>query len=124
MKIIKKAPILLLLLLVVLAILPVLNGYFAEKEIRSFFRRSPLGEKAVRSYDKGYLKSYCSVEFDALDLLKGDLDENQREQCTGVLTSVVMRSCALSIRSLTTPFTAWGSLSTYWGFMAVLTLPS
>lgn len=92
MKIIKKAPILLLLLLVVLAILPVLNGYFAEKEIRSFFRRSPLGEKAVRSYDKGYLKSYCSVEFDALDLLKGYLDENQREQFTGVLTSVVMRS--------------------------------
>ncbi|MBR5901412.1 hypothetical protein IKZ40_03605, partial [bacterium] len=92
MKIIKKAPILLLLLVVVLALLPVLNGYFAEKEIRSFFQRSPLGEEAVRSYDKGYLKSYCLVEFNALDLLKGYLDENQKEQFMGVLTSVVMRS--------------------------------
>ena len=92
MKIIRKAPVFVVLLLAVLALLPCLNGYLAEREIRSFFRRSPLGEEAVRSYDKGYLKSFCLVEFNALELMNGYLDENQKERFMGVLTSVVLRS--------------------------------
>ena len=92
MKIMRKAPLLLILLLAVLAVLPCLNGYLAEREIRSFFRRSPLGEKAVRSYDKGYLRSFCQLEFNALELLGGYLDENQKAAWMGTLTSVVLRS--------------------------------
>ena len=65
-KLIKTAVV---VLLVLLFLLPYINGRLAEREIRGFFKRSPVGEEAVRYYERGYLKSNCIVEFDGYELI-------------------------------------------------------
>ena len=88
-KLIKTAVI---VLLVVLILLPYINGRLAEREIRSFFKRSPVGEEAVRYYERGYLKSNCIVEFDGYELMTRTLSEKELANLRPLLTNIVLQS--------------------------------
>jgi|GEM_PF-3209137 len=88
----KKALWMILPLLVLLLCLPFVNGLLAEREIKGLFKRSLVGEEAVKSYERGYLTSNCLIEFSARDLLRGDLSEQELGEWEGVLTQFVMRT--------------------------------
>lgn len=88
-KLIKTAVV---VLLVLLFLLPYINGRLAEREIRSFFKRSPVGEEAVRYYERGYLKSNCIVEFDGYELMTRTLSEKELANLRPLLTNIVLQS--------------------------------
>ena len=79
-------------LLVILVLLPYINGRLAEREIRSFFKRSPVGEEAVRYYERGYFKSNCMVEFDGYELMTRTLSEKELANLRPILTNIVLQS--------------------------------
>ena len=83
---------LVVLLLIALVLLPYINGLLAEREIRSFFRRSPVGEDAVRYYERGYFKSECAVEFDGYELMTRTLSQKELENLKTILTNIVLQS--------------------------------
>ena len=88
-KLIKTA---IVVLLIVLVLLPYINGCLAEREIRSFFKRSPVGEDAVRYYERGYFKSDCVVEFDGYELMTRMLSKKELENLKLLLTNIVLQS--------------------------------
>ena len=88
-KLIKTAVV---VLLVLLFLLPYINGRLAEREIRGFFKRSPVGEEAVRYYERGYLKSNCIVEFDGYELMTRTLSEKELANLRPLLTNIVLQS--------------------------------
>ena len=88
-KLIKTAVV---VLLVLLFLLPYINGRLAEREIRSFFKRSPVGEEAVRYYERGYFKSDCVVEFDGYELMTRTLSEKELANLRPLLTNIVLQS--------------------------------
>ena len=88
----RKALFLILLLLALILVLPLFNGYMAEREIRNFFRRSLVGEKAVTSYERGYLTSECQICFNARDLMRRNLSEKELRRMEGTLTQLVLQS--------------------------------
>lgn len=79
-------------LLVALALLPYVNGRLAEREIRGFFKRSPVGEDAIRLYERGYFKSDCVVEFNGRELMTRTLSSKELETLTPILTNIVLQS--------------------------------
>ena len=83
---------LVVLLLIALVLLPYVNGFLAEREIRNFFKRSPVGEEAVRYYERGYFKSDCVVEFDGYELMTRMLSQKELENLRPILTNIVLQS--------------------------------
>lgn len=79
-------------LIIVLLLLPYVNGCLAEREITGFFKRSPVGEDAVRSYERGYFKSNCLVEFNAHELMSRCLSKNELDNLEPLLTNIVIQS--------------------------------
>lgn len=88
----KKVLIVVIPILILILLLPFVNGYLAEREIRNFFRRSLVGEEAITSYERGYFTSNCRIEFNAGDLMRKNLSENELGQMAGLLTQLVLRS--------------------------------
>ncbi|MBQ7556181.1 hypothetical protein IJS98_07040 [bacterium] len=81
-----------IVLFIALILLPYINGRLAEREIRSFFKRSPVGEEAVRYYERGYFKSDCVVEFDGYELMTRTLSEKELANLKPILTNIVLQS--------------------------------
>ena len=88
----KKAFYILIIVLAAALVLPLANGMIAEREIKGFFKRSPVGEEAIRLYDRGYFRSDCLVEFNGYELMTKCLSEKELETFKPLLTNVVLQS--------------------------------
>ena len=73
---------------------PLVCGRIAEGRIRNFWKRSPVGEKAIHAYDRGYFSSQIHLEFSAAEVLSRSLTEAQLSNWQGVLTSIIIRTDA------------------------------
>lgn len=89
-----KAGRVLLFVLVLILLEPLVCGFLARRQVMKFMAGSPMGARAVRSYEQGYLSSDMLLVFDGRELLSRTLSAAQQEKWRGVLTSVVFRTTA------------------------------